>query len=67
MISYINHPEQDQYKAHTDILLNSEYIGYYITERKVLTAFIEIYGEMNSGEFKNITQLETTIQNIINP
>ena len=67
MISYINHPAQDQYKEHTDILLNSQYIGYYITECKVLTAFIEIYGEMNSGEFKNITQLETTIQNIINP
>ena len=67
MITYINHPAQYQYKAHTDILLNSEYIGYYITERKVLTAFIEIYGEMNSGEFKNTKQLETTIQNIINP
>jgi hypothetical protein len=66
MISYINHPEESQYKAHTDILLNGEYIGYYITERKVLTAFIEIHGEMNSGEFKNTKQLETTIQNIIN-
>jgi len=66
MISYINHPEENQYKDHTDILLNGEYIGYYITERKVLTAVVEIYGDMNSGEFKNTKQLEETIQNIIN-
>ena len=67
MISYINHPAQDQYKEHTDILLNSEYIGYYIKECKVLTSFIEIDREMYAGDFKNTTQLETTIKNIINP
>lgn len=67
MISYINHPAQDQYKEHTDILLNSQYIGYYIKECKVLTAFIEIDREMYAGDFKNTTQLETTIKNIINP
>lgn len=65
MISYINYPETKETKAHTDIRLNGEYIGYYIKENKVITAFIEIYGEMNSGEFETVEQLEQTIKQII--
>jgi len=65
MISYINHTETEDTKAHTDILLNGEYIGYYIKQDKVITAFIEIYGEMNSGEFETTEQIEQTIKQII--
>jgi hypothetical protein len=65
MISYLNHPETEGIKAHTDILLNGEYIGYYIEKDQILTAFMEIYGEINSGEFENTKQLEQTIKQII--
>lgn len=65
MISYTHHQETEDAKAHTDIMLNNEYIGYYIKANEVITAFIEIYGEMNSGEFKTIEQLEKTIKQII--
>jgi hypothetical protein len=65
MISYINHQETEDAKAHTDIMLNNEYIGYYIKANEVITAFIEIYGEMNSGEFTSIKQIERTIKQII--
>ncbi len=64
MITYINHEETESTKAHTDIILNNEYIGYYIKQDEVITAFIEIYGEMNSGEFENTEQLEQTIKQI---
>lgn len=67
MISYLNHAETEETKAHTDILLNGEYIGYYIKDNEVLTAFIEIDREMYAGDFKNTKQLEITIKNIINP
>ncbi len=67
MISYLNHPETQETKAHTDILLNGEYIGYYVKANEVLTAFIEIDREMYAGDFKNTKQLEITIKNIINP
>ena len=36
MITYNNHPETEEIKAHTDILLNGEYIGYYIKANEVL-------------------------------
>lgn len=65
MITYIHHPEEDNAKAHTGILLNGEYIGYFIEKDTILTAFIEIYGEMNAGDFENIEQLEQTIKEII--
>lgn len=65
MVTYLNHPESENIKAHTDILLNGEYIGYYIEDNKILTAFIEIYGEMNAGEFETVEQLEQTIKQII--
>jgi hypothetical protein len=67
MISYLNYTETEETKAHTDILLNGEYIGYYIKDNEVLTAFIEIDREMYAGDFKNTKQLEITIKNIINP
>jgi|LakMenE01Jun11ns_1017340.scaffolds.fasta_scaffold00026_14 hypothetical protein len=67
MISYLNHTETESTKAHTDIMLNGEYIGYYIKDNEVLTAFIEIDREMYAGDFKNTKQLEITIKNIINP
>jgi hypothetical protein len=67
MISYLNHTETEETKAHTDILLNGEYIGYYIKDNEVLTAFIEIDREMYAGDFKNTKQLEITIKKIINP
>ncbi len=66
MISYLNHPETEGTKAHTDILLNGEYIGYYIKANEVLTAFIEIYGEMASGEFKTQRQITYTVKQLIN-
>jgi len=65
MISYINHEETESIKAHTDILLNGKYIGYYIKDNEVITAFIEIYGDMNAGDFENIEQLEQTIKELI--
>ena len=65
MISYIHHQKTEDTKAHTDIMLNNEYIGYYIKANEVITAFIEIYGEMNSGEFTSIKQIERTIKQII--
>jgi hypothetical protein len=67
MISYLNHTETEETKAYTDIMLNGEYIGYYIKDNEVLTAFIEIDREMYAGDFKNTKQLEITIKNIINP
>ena len=66
MISYLNNPETESTKAHTDILLNGEYIGYYIKANEVLTAFIEIYGEMASGEFKTQRQITYTVKQMIN-
>ena len=66
MISYIHHKEDNDFKAHSDILMNGEYIGYFIKKDDILTAFIEINGEMSSGEFDNIKQLEQTIEEIIN-
>lgn len=66
MISYINHQETESTKAHTDILLNGEYIGYYIKANEVLTAFIEIYGEIASGEFKTQRQITYTVKQMIN-
>jgi hypothetical protein len=65
MLSYINHPETDERKAHTDIMLNNEYIGYYIILDEVLTAFIEIEREMYAGEFQNIEQLEIKINEVL--
>ena len=65
MITYIDHSETEGSKAHTDILLNNEYIGYYIKENDTITAFIEMYGEMNAGEFENTEQLELKINGII--
>jgi len=66
MITYLNHPETEGIKAHTDILLNGEYIGYYIEENQILTAFIEIYGEMNAGEFETQEQITITVKKLIN-
>jgi hypothetical protein len=66
MISYLNHTETESTKAHTDILLNGEYIGYYIKANEVLTAFIEIYGEIASGEFKTQRQITYTVKQMIN-
>ena len=66
MISYLNHTETESTKAHTDILLNGEYIGYYIKDNEVLTAFIEIYGEIASGEFKTQRQITYTVKQMIN-
>ena len=66
MITYLNHPESESIKAHTDILLNGEYIGYYIEENQILTAFIEIYGEINAGEFKTREQITQTVKQLIN-
>lgn len=65
MITYINHPETESTKEHNDIMLNNEYIGYYIKHDGVITAFIEIYGEMNTGDFESLEQLEQTIKEIV--
>jgi hypothetical protein len=65
MITYFNHPESESIKAHTDILLNGEYIGYYIEENKILTVFIEIFGEVASGKFETQEQITQTIKRLI--
>jgi len=64
MISYINHQGTESIKAHTDIMLNNKYIGYYIKQNEVITAFIEIDREMYAGEFENTEQIEQTIKEI---
>ena len=62
MITYKTHPETEESKKHTDILLNDEYIGYYINESK--NVFIELNGEMHAGEFRTIKELKQTVINL---
>lgn len=65
MISYTHHPEEETTKAHTDILLDNKYIGYFIKNGKKLVAFFEYRTEMYAGDFQNTKQLELTINKII--
>ena len=61
-VSYKNHKETADTKAHTDILLNDKYIGYYIQEDDELTYFIDYHNEMYSGEFNNENELTKQIK-----
>lgn len=65
MINYTNHPETSDTKAHTDILLDNLYIGYFI-KTDVLSAFFEWRTELFCGEFKTVKQLEKAINKVIN-
>jgi hypothetical protein len=60
-ITYSPHEETDNTKAHTDILLNDEYLGYYIQGDYKLTYFIEYDNEMYSEECDNEKELTEEI------
>ena len=64
MLTYKTHPETGDSKKHTDILINGEYIGYYINESK--TMFVELNGEVYAGEFDTIKQLKQAVNELIN-
>lgn len=61
-VSYKDRKENEYTKAHTDILLNDKYIGYYIKEDNELTYFIEYDNEMYSGECNNEKELTEQIK-----
>ena len=65
-VNYINHKETEYTKAHTDILLNDKYIGYYIQGDDELTYFIEYDNEMYSEECDNEKELTEQIKYWLN-
>lgn len=62
-ISYKEHKETEESKAHTDVLVNGEYVGHYVNDS--LTLFIEWEGEMYAGDFDSVEQIEEAVKEII--
>jgi len=63
ILTYKHHKETAETKAHTDIMLNGTYIGYYIGKTK--TVFFEYRNELFAGEFNTIKDLKNEVLNTI--
>jgi hypothetical protein len=61
-ITYKRHEETEFTKAHTDVLLNGEDIGYYVLDNDEYTCFIELNGEIYVEDFESEDDLKTNIK-----
>lgn len=61
-ITYKRHEETEFQKAHTDIILNGETIGYYVLDDDGFTYSLDIKGENYVEDFESLGELETNIK-----
>lgn len=61
-ITYKRHEETEETKAHTDIILNGEVIGYYVLDDDGFTYSLDINGENYVEDFESLGELEANIK-----